>query len=225
MTSVRPATRRFVVRPRRVLLILIAALATWIAADLLIPRHTDFRSFDPVVTGRLDAAMWRSYYERKPTRLFWQLAQSLRAQFHTGFWSSFPMAYHAAKAAFTFKDGRSREEYARALPDLERYFADINALSLTPFDVKAAAKNELEWWIVRREPAQHTTADWERLIATVAGEIYQLPTERFADYARLRVEAMVLRDQRGEEITEADWSRIGNLLEQSWSALAAALRG
>lgn len=133
------------------------------------------------------------------------------------------MAYHAAKAAFTFKDGRSRDEYVKALPDLERYFADINALSLTPFDVKAAAKNELEWWIVRREPAQHTTADWEGLIAAVAGEIYQLPAERFSGYARLRVEAMVLRDQRGAEITEADWSRIGNLLERSWSALASAV--
>ena len=212
-------------RPRRLLLILTAALAAWIATDLLIPHRTDFRNFDPIVSGRLDAAMWRSYYERKPARLFWQLAHSLREQFHSGFWSSFPMAYHAAKAAFTFKDGRSRVEYAKALPDLERYFADINALSLTPFDVKAAARNELEWWIVRREPAQYTTADWERLIAAVAGEIYQLPADRFAAYARLRVEAMVLRDQQGEKITETDWSRISSLLEQSWSALAAALRG
>lgn len=222
MTSARQVQRPRL-RPLRISLFILAALCAWITFDLLVPRQTDFRQFNAIATGRLDAAMWRSYYERKPARLFWQLAHSLREQFHAGFWSSFPTAYHAAKAAFTFKDGRSRDAYVKALPDLERYFADINALSLTPFDVKAAAKNELEWWIVRREPAQHTTADWERLIATVAGEIYQLPAERFADYARLRVEAMVLRDQRGAEITEADWSRIGNLLEQSWSALATAV--
>lgn len=224
MTSARAAVPRPRLGVRRVALIAVLALAAWITFDLVVPRSTDFRNFDPVVTGRLDAAMWRSYYERKPARLFWQLAHSLRVQFHAGFWSSFPMAYRAAKAAFTFKDGRSRDEYANALPDLERYFASINALGTTPFDVKKAATNELEWWIIRREPAQHTTADWERLIAAVAGEIYQLPEERFADYARLRVEAMVLRDQRGEAITEQDWANITSLLERSWVELASAVR-
>ena len=58
------------------------------------------------------------------------------------------------------------------------------------------------------------------LIAQVASEIYHVPAERLAEYARLRVEAMVLRDQRGKRITEEDWGRITRLLEQSWSSLA-----
>jgi hypothetical protein len=145
-------------------------------------------------------------------------------QFNAGFWNSFPIAYRAAKSAFTFKDGTSRDDYAKALLDLERYFAAIGDLSLTPFNATAAARNELEWWIIRREPAQHTTADWERLIAAVAAEIYGVPAERLTDYARLRVEAMVLRDQRGDGITEQDWSLIENLLERSWGELAGAVR-
>jgi hypothetical protein len=201
----------------------VVALTTWIAADVLLPRRSDLRQFDPVVSGRLDGEMWRSYYERKPARLFWQLAQSLRAQFHAGFWESFPIAYRAAKAAFTFKDGRSRDEYARALPDLERYFASINDLSLTPFNAQSAARNELEWWIIRREPEQFATADWERLIAAVAAEIYAVPPERLGEYAKLRVEAMVLRDRLGEKISEADWDHIGELLERSWTSLANAV--
>ncbi|MGQ0642061.1 MAG: hypothetical protein ACT4P6_15025 [Gemmatimonadaceae bacterium] len=208
----------------RVALFAFALLPAWIAFDLLMPRSNDFRQFDPVVTGRLDADMWRSYYERKPAHLFWQLAHSLRVQFDAGFWGSFPIAYRAAKAAFAFKDGTSRDDYARALPDLERYFASINALSQTPFNANAAARNELEWWIIRREPTLHTTADWERLIAAVAAEIYSVPPERLADYARLRVEAMVLRDQRGQSITAQDWAEIRNLLERSWSELASAVR-
>jgi hypothetical protein len=196
----------------------------WIATSMLWPRRADFRAFDGGEVGRLDAAMWRSYYERKPARLFWQLARSLRAQFDIGFVRSFPTAYLAAKAAFVFKDGRSRADYAKALPELERYFASINAVAAEPFDANAAARNELEWWIIRREPGTHTTADWERLIAAVAAEIYHVPAERAAEYARLRVEAMVLRDQRGGSITEDDWRRINALLEQSWGSLAAAVR-
>ncbi|HJU72180.1 MAG TPA: hypothetical protein VJ717_00430 [Gemmatimonadaceae bacterium] len=211
-------------RVKRVSLLVFAALATWIAVDLLRPRQTDFRQFDAALIGRLDGEMWRSYYERKPARLFWQLAHSLRAQFNAGFWSSFPMAYRAAKAAFTFKDGQSRDDYAKALPDLERYFASINELSLTPFDAKAAAQNELEWWIIRRERDKYTTADWERYIAAVAAEIYRLPQDRFAEYARLRVQAMVLRDERGNAITEQDWATIASLLQRSWGELATAVR-
>lgn len=224
MIQSRPNARRVWLRPSRIAVIIALALTVWMALDVFMPRRADFRQFDPVATGRLDSDMWRSYYERKPAKLFWQLARSLRVQFHAGFWGSFPMAYRAAKAAFTFKDGRSRDDYARALPDLERYFAAINSLSLTPFNPKTAARDELEWWIIRREPKLHTTADWERLIASVAAEIYGLPAERLTDYARLRVEAMVLRDQRGSNISEQDWAEITSLLERSWSELAAAVR-
>jgi hypothetical protein len=216
-------------RPRRIRTIgRVVGLATlllagWVTLSLANPRRADLRSFDAPTVGRLDAAMWRSYYEQKRLRLFWQLAQSLREQFHTGFVRSFPSAYRAAKAAFVFKDGRNRDDYAKALPDLERYFESINAIAAEPFDVKTVAKNELEWWIVRREPKRFTTKDWERLIAVVAADIYHVPAERLAEYARLRVEAMVLRDARGQSITEEDWAAITSLLEQSWSSLAEAV--
>jgi hypothetical protein len=208
----------------RVVILVVALLAGWVTISLAFPSRADLRTFDAPAVGRLDAAMWRSYYEKKRLRLFWQLAESLREQFHTGYVRSFPSAFRAAKAAFVFKDGRGRDDYAKALPDLERYFESINAIAAEPFDAKSVARNELEWWIVRREPKQFTTADWERLIATVASDIYHVPAERLADYARLRVEAMVLRDARGEAITEADWQAITSLLVRSWSSLADAVR-
>jgi hypothetical protein len=216
-------------RPRRlvslgrILLIAVLLLGSWVTISLAVPRRADLRAFDAPAVGRLDAAMWRSYYEKQRLRLFWQLARSLREQFHTGFVRSFPSAYRAAKAAFVFKDGRNRDDYAKALPELERYFASINEIAVEPFDANAAARSELEWWIVRREPQRFTTSDWERLIAAVASEIYHVPAERVAEYAKLRVEAMVLRDQRGERMTEEDWATITRLLERSWASLAAAI--
>ena len=168
--------------------------------------------------------MWRSYYERRPARLFWQLTESLRAQFQLGLVRSVPTAYQAAKAAFVFKDGRTRADYAKALPPLERYFASINRVAAQPFDVDRAARDELEWWIIRREPATHSTADWERLIAEVGGNLYHEVPARLAEYARLRVAAMVLRDRQGTAITEQDWQRITELLEASWDSLATVFR-
>ncbi len=207
---------------KKILLLLLLALAGWIASDLLIPRKKDLRDFDALEVGRLDADMWRSYYERRRLKLFGQLSRLMRSQFGAPFWRSFPMAYQAARAAAVFQDGRRREDYAKALPLLEAYFRQANALSSRPFDVKTVAKNELEWWIIRREP-EHPTADWERILAEVAGEMYHIPAEKCAGYARLRVEAMVLRDGKGGQIGEEDWEKVTALLVESWRALYRAV--
>ncbi|MCO6492005.1 MAG: hypothetical protein J5I98_26550 [Phaeodactylibacter sp.] len=208
---------------KRFSLLAFSALLLWIAASLLLPRHSNLREFDPAVVGQLDAAMWRSYYEGRKLRLFLQLSRLVRRQFHAPYWRSFPIAYQAARAATTFQSGANRSDYARALSPLEKYFGAINRLSDRPFDVKSAARSELEWWIIRREP-QHATADWERLLAEVAATLYHQPAKQFAEYARLRVEAMVLRDSKGPTITETDWKEITALLEESWQALWAAVQ-
>jgi len=204
-------------------LILLAGLVVWVLFDLYRPAKTDFRRFDPVEIGRLDAAMWRSYYEKRPLRLFFQLAQSLRTQFHAPFWRSYALAYRAAKAAFVFKDGKTRTDYARALPDLQQFYGGLNRLSERPFDANAVARDELEWWIIRRERDRHPPAEWEILLANEAAELYHLPTERFREHARLRVEAMLQRDRLDSTITETDWARLDHLLRESWQALHKAV--
>jgi hypothetical protein len=201
----------------------LAALTVWVVASLAWPRRVDLRSFDPVEVGRAETAMWRSYYEKRPVRLFWQLASDLRAQFHTGFARSVASAYRASKAAFVFKDGRSRADYMRALPDLQRYYASIDDIAAERFDASVVARTELEWWIIRRERDRHTMDEWAQLIATEGAEMYHVPAAQLADYARLRVEAMVLRDEKGAGITEEDWRTIAGILERSWQALSRAI--
>lgn len=49
------------------------------------------------------------------------------------------------------------------------------------------------------------------------------PIEKFKDYARLRVEAMVLRDNKKEKISENDWHTINDLCVQSWQAIYSQL--
>src|SRR5262245_10147643 len=125
--------------------ILIAAVI-WIAVDVFGfgLRPGDLRDFDPEVVARLETDMWRSYYDRRQVLLFFQLAKTLRTQYHVPFLRSNVIAFRGAKAAFVFKDGKNRADYERALPDLVKYYGWIRRTSSTPFDVNEAARLELE---------------------------------------------------------------------------------
>lgn len=199
-------------------------LTAWIVSDFTLARHTNHRQFDAREVARLEAEMWRSYYDRRPIKLFFRLAEVMRSQYGAPFWRSFAIAYRAGKAAFVFKDGRNRMEYDQALPELERYFTYLNELSKTAFDVPKVARLELEWWIVRREKNRFTPADWERLLAEEAGLLYHLPADRFQTYARFRTQAMLYRDAHNVKMVDADWQRVRQLLEQSWSAFYQAVQ-
>ena len=220
-----PRLPRLLRRTLLALVIIVAALAAWIAIDLLRPHSTDIRRFDAEEVARLDTAMWRSYYSRERVKLFRQLGQLLRRQYGFPYWRSQRVAFSAARAAFVFKDGRSRTDYERALPDLERFYSDIRAASTSDFDVSRAARLELEWWIVHRERARHAPGDLERALANAAAEVYRVPPERLAPYAAARAEAMKIRDTRATQggVTEADWARIDALLHDSWRSLHAAV--
>lgn len=202
-------------------------LAAWVAYDLLAPRRTPLRDFDPDEVARLDTAMWRSYYGRQRLRLFAQLGELLRTQYRLPFWRSNAVAYRAAKAAFVFKDGRGRADYERALPDLVGFYESIREVSDTEFDVGRAARLELEWWIVHRERRRHAPGDLERALAGLAAELYRVPADRLSEHARLRAAAMEIRDTRAEQggVTEEDWRRIDELLRESWRSLHRAVNG
>jgi len=168
--------------------------------------------------------MWRSYYSRERVKLFRELAELLRTQYRLPLLRSNAVAYRAAKAAFVFKDGRSRADYERALPDLVSFYQSIRAVSDTDFDVERAARLELEWWIVHRERRRHGPEDLPRALADLQAEIFRVPAERFAEHAHLRAEAMEIRDTKADEggVTEEDWRRIDELLHRSWRSLHAA---
>ncbi len=183
------------------------------------------REFDADEVARLETAMWRSYYSHQRVKLFGELAELLRTQYRLPPLRSNAVAYRAAKAAFVFKDGRSRADYERALPDLVSFYQSIRAVSDTDFGVERAARLELEWWIVHRERRRHAPGDLDRALANLQAEIFRLPAERFTEHARLRAEAMEIRDTKADrgDVTEEDWRRIDELLHRSWRSLHAAV--
>jgi len=202
-----------------------AALAAWVVYDLYAPRRTEMRRFDPDEVARLETAMWRSYYSRQRVALFRQLSELLRTQYRLRLWRSNRVAYHAARAAFVFKDGRGRSDYERALPDLVNFYRALREVSDIDFDAERAARLELEWWIVHRERRRRAPGDLARALADLAAELYRVPAERLAEHAQLRAEAMRIRDDRAGVggVTEDDWRRIDELLHQSWRSLLRAV--
>lgn len=208
---------------RTTLLVLLAVLIAYSAFDLLAPRTTKMRSFNPDEIARLETAMWRSYYDKKELRLYNQMTELLRSQYNLPLIRSNAVAYQAARAAFVFKGGHNRQEYEKALPYLVSFYTSIRKVSDIPFDIDRAAKLELEWWIVHRERDQHQPGDLAHSLADLAAELYQVPAERFSEHARLRAEAMTIRDTKAESggVSEADWAKIDSLLHESWRSLFA----
>jgi len=214
-------------RLRRGLLLLSLLAVAWVTFDLYGPRSGNLRSFDPDEVARLETAMWRSYYARERVRLFNQLAELLRTQYNLPLIRSNAVAYQAARAAFVFKDGRGRADYEKALPNLISFYSSIRKVSGGGFDVNRAAQLELEWWIVHRERKSRPAGDLERALAELPAELYQVPVEPLMEHARLRAEAMAIRDREAEAggVTEEDWARIGELLRASWQSLHKAVNG
>ena len=204
------------------------ALVVWISVDLLVPVQHSIRQFDPNEVAKLETAMWRSYYQKKPVLLFWQLATGLRQQFHAPFWRSFKLGFQASKAAFDFKKGKSRAEYQRALPGLITYYKSIQALSTDQFDVKKLAELELDWWIIHRQRERYSYTDLANALSQTAAVQYNQPAAAFVLYGQIRADAMRLRDESSQQVggtTEADWQRIEVRLNKAWESLHEAVRG
>ena len=205
----------------RVLLLIAIALIAYTAFDLLGPRSSKMRSFDPNEVARLETAMWRSYYDKQQLRLYNQMTELLRSQYNLPFIRSNTVAYQVARAAFVFKGGQNRQDYEKALPYLVNFYTAIHKVSDIGFDVDRAARLELEWWIVHRERDRHAPGDLAGALAALSSELYQMPAEPFEVHAQLRAEAMTIRDKRAEAggVTEADWAKIDGLLHASWRSL------
>src|SRR5438094_10292225 len=117
----------------RVIVLGLAVLISGVLYDLYFPRTTHLREFDPDEVARLETAMWRSYYEKQRLRLFNQMAELLRTQYHMTPVKSNLVAYYAANAAFVFKEGKERSDYEKALPDLIKFYSAMRKMSDIPF--------------------------------------------------------------------------------------------
>jgi hypothetical protein len=212
-------------RWRRTILVLFVVLIGYAAADLFWPLHRDLSRFDPIATGTLETKIWRSYYDREHVALFLELAQTLRTQYHFPWLRSYVGAYYGASAAFTFKEGKERSDYEKALPALHTYFSLIRNTGNRDFDVSRTTTLELECWIVHRQRERYPPGALGNAYAEAAASLYRVPTGSTREHGQLRAQAMLLRDAREEagSVTDADWATIESLLHRSYLSLGHAV--
>jgi hypothetical protein len=195
----------------------VAALVfVWFENSISTP---DIRAFDPREMGRLESAMWRSYYEGEWVRLGLQAMEVAHRQYGFSWWDSLRMAAHAARAALYF---RKSTDDPRCLPVLESYYAIICKAVARKFDIPAAARLELEWWKERRRNV--APRDYAGTIAKLTALIYGVSEEAVLPSATLRAEAMAYRDARRDgKMTEADWHELSGQLETAYAGLREAV--
>jgi hypothetical protein len=183
--------------------------------------------FEPDRLALLELQMWKAYYRRQPARLFGLLVLALREQAAVSWLRAVYAAGLLTKAAVGF--ARSTGDYDRFAPDVARGY---RALGLpASVDLDTVAREELRWWVVRREigPAAGTAAG--ESIARLYAALYDVPLETVAAAGNLRGLAAEVRDRgatadpdgpKGEG--RAYWPEVARLLGESYRSLSRAIR-
>jgi hypothetical protein len=191
------------------------------------PTHHWGADFDPNRLALLELRMWKAYYRRQPARLFGVLVMALHEQADV----SWPRALYAA-ALLT----RAAVGFARASGDYERFAPDVargyQALGLpASVDVSTVAREELRWWVVRREIGLAAGAAAGESIARLYAALYDVPLESVNEAGRLRGLAAEVRDRGATDdpdgpkgLGEDYWPEVARLLGASYRSLSRAIR-
>ncbi len=177
--------------------------------------HPDIAAFEPAEVGRLEAALWRSYYDEDWGKLGCKTMSVACRQYRFSWWDGSCLAFHSARAAAWF---RSRIDDPRCQPELEKYYRIVQGADRTKFNACEAARLELEWWKGRRRNGPGK--DYARSIARLTGLLYGIDEKDAMMTASLRAGAMAYRDaRRNGKMSEADWVVVGRQLTIAYEAL------
>ena len=184
------------------------------------------RAFDARRLAHLELRMWKAYYRRQPVRLFGLLILANREQARVGWIRAVVAAAWLARGAARF--GRSTGDYDRFLPDVVRGY---RALGLPDgVDAAGVARQELRWWVVRREIGLTAGEAAGEAIAAVYAALYGLPGAAVAEAGRLRGRAAEVRDRGAADDPDGPagrgrtyWPEVARLLDASYRSLRTAL--
>jgi hypothetical protein len=182
--------------------------------------------FDPDRLALLELRMWKAYYRRQPARLFGNLVLGLREQAGTSWPRALLAATYLTRAAVGF--ARSSGDYERFAPDVARGYRTIGLPDAV--DLDAVAREELRWWVVRREIGLAAGADAGATITRLYAAFYRVPEASVAEAGRLRGLAAEVRDRGATADPDGSrgpgrgyWPEVHRLLRESYRSLSAAV--
>ncbi len=182
--------------------------------------------FDPDRLAALETGMWKAYYRRQAARLFGLLVQGLHEQAHASWPRALASSLLLTKAAVGF--ARSSGDYERFGPTIARGYQVLGLPDSV--DLDAVARNELRWWVVRREIGLAAGAAAGDAITATYAALYRIPADRVEEAGRLRGLAAEVRDRGAADDPDgpkgrggAYWPEVARLLRESYRSLHAAL--
>jgi hypothetical protein len=185
---------------------------------------SDLRQFDYKKVAKLDADMWRSYYNHQFLKMFLQLLQLMRTQLHMNWFLTIRLAHYSGRAAAQYRLKRGHEDYEKLLKILIKFYKIISAHSIEPIDYKEAARFELEWWDIHRYPAKYEKG-LEQSLAEGMGSIYNVGPDKMKEYAHYRAVAMMIPNHQGDnQPVPPDWAKIEKLLTKAWKSAYQAVQ-
>jgi hypothetical protein len=198
-----------------------------VAEPVAAPARTRWGAdFEPDRLAVLELRMWKAYYRRQPARLFGTLVLGLREQAHVHWPQALVAAVFLTKAAVGF--ARATDDYERFAPDVAKGYRWLGLPG--DVDIEAVAREELRWWVVRREIGLAAGSAAGETIARLYAALYNVPVESVAEAGRLRGIAAEVRDRGASDDPEgptgrgsAYWPEVARLLRESYRSLAAAL--
>jgi hypothetical protein len=154
------------------------------------------RSFNPVEVGRLEAAAWIAYYQRRWLRL---LVVSV-ALVHRAFGMDWPRTLHGAwlvlRANQLWAPSANDPEGARRC--MRRFYALLRLVYGGPADPARAARLEVAWWAAHRERQHGVLSSAEPLVEALArlyAYLYGVPEADVRLAAAERAAAMEVSDE------------------------------
>ena len=176
-------------------------------------------AFDPVEVGQAETKMWQAYYAKDQKRLAYYLVQLIRKQYGLSMVEAAQVGERFARSAMEFKSTR-RDYEAAVLPGLTEAYGVAKRASGASFDPEQAARAELAWWVARRTKGQNSPENVGRKITELYTLLYGSNQPSFAEAGLLRAQAAALRDS---ERSDPDWTRIEEMLIESYEALGRGI--
>lgn len=185
----------------------------------------DLKKFDYLQVAKLDADMWRAYYNHHFIKLFILPVTLLKIRTGLSIFLSTRVAYYSVWAAAYYRLYKHKGvNNARVLKNLTKFYKIVSDHSVQPFNYAKAAELELAWWDVHRTLYKNSKK-LEQSLADAAAVVYNLPASRLQKYAHFRAQAMILPRHEGDkQLIPTDWDKVVHLLNKSWQALHSAVQ-
>jgi hypothetical protein len=154
------------------------------------------RSFDPVRVGRMESALWVSYYRREWVRFLVLSVRVVRSTFGMDWVRTVHGAWLVLRANQLWAPSQGDPDGARRC--MSRFYGLLRLTYGEPADPVHAARLDVEWWAVHREHQRGAGGDNGPLVTALArlyAYAFGTDTEAGRPAAEHRARAMDISDR------------------------------